>query len=485
MNMNFFDYLFAGKKEYDKELLIAPEKVKYRGVHDNAVILSRKIRELAGKNKEIILISPNNEYFITSYLAIIRSGNICVPLNSSIEKENLNFILEQTEAELVFIDNSIVSRHKFDESVRVLTSKDLEFESFKDLPEIDDQTGADDLAEIIYTSGSTGKPKGVMITHQNLIANTDSILAYLPIRSDDTILIFLPFFYCYGLSLLHTHIKAGASIVLNNSFFFLGKVIEDLTKYKCNTFAGVPSHFQLLLRKSKTFKTLNLPDLRYVTQAGGNLPRVFIEEFRESFPEISFYVMYGQTEATARLTYLEPDEFPKRKGSIGKAIPGVEIKIAGKKGDELAENEVGELIATGKNIMKGYYKDAGETSRTIKNGWLFTGDLGKMDQDGYLYLTGRMKQMIKVGGNRISPKEIEEVILTLPEVIDCTIKGKTDNILGESIMANVVIDKDRKISEEDIITHCKKSLVSYKVPHTVEISYAMSVNSAGKKTARI
>src|SRR5690606_39012272 len=174
------------------------------------------------------------------------------------------------------------------------------------------------LAEIVYTSGSTGLPKGVMISHQNIIANTQSIIEYLSLTSKDIMQVVLPFFYCYGLSLLHTHLRVGGSIVLNNSFIFIGSVINDLKRYRCTGFAGVPSHYQILLKKSQSFKTTDFPDLRYVTQAGGKLHDVFIDEFIDTFPKIAFFVMYGQTEATARLSYLPPHMVSVKKGSIGK-----------------------------------------------------------------------------------------------------------------------------------------------------------------------
>ncbi len=166
----------------------------------------------------------------------------------------------------------------------------------------------------------------------------------LDLDQNDIMLVVLPFYYCYGLSLLHTHLKVGGSIVLNNSFIFLGSVINDLKDYKCTGFAGVPSHFQILLKKSQSFKTTEFPDLKYVTQAGGKLHAVFIKEFIKSFPEIDFYIMYGQTEATARLSYLPPELVKTKITSIGKAIPGVEFKVVNDKGEEVAIGEEGEII---------------------------------------------------------------------------------------------------------------------------------------------
>ena len=264
---------------------------------------------------------------------------------------------------------------------------------------------------------------------------------------------------------------------------FLGTVINDLKNYKCTGFSGVPSHYQMLLKKSKSFKEINFPDLRYVTQAGGKLHNIFIKEFVDNFSTIDFVVMYGQTEATARLSYLPSDLVVKKMGSIGKGIPGVELKVVDREGSEVLTDEVGEIIAKGGNIMKGYYKDSQETKEALKNGWLHTGDLAKKDKDGFITIVAREKEIIKVGGKRVSPKEIEEVILSVPEVVDCTIKSVDDEIQGEALKAIVVIDnfKEKEHIKDQILQQCKKKLVLYKIPREFVFKRVMKVKSSGKK----
>ena len=215
----------------------------------------------------------------------------------------------------------------------------------------------------------------------------------------------------------------------------------------------------------------------------GKLHNEFIQEFAEAFPAVDFYVMYGQTEATARLSYLPPEKVGDKIGSIGNAIPGVELEIHNENGTPVDINEVGEIVARGDNIMAGYYKDVKGTSETLKNGWLHTGDLAKKDKDGLIYLTARKKEILKVGGRRISPKEIEAVVLTVGDVVDCTISGVYDEVLGEALHAKVVItDKNREEETRELIVKaCSERLASYKIPQIVEFEDKIRISSTGKK----
>jgi len=386
--MNVFDYFFSTTQNLEKDFVLgSKETISFKQLYINSLKVASYLKEQVGENQNIVLISPNSVFFITAYLGILKSGNVCVPLNYVVEQDNLDFILETTSCKTVCITKGLKPRVKFNDNINLITeTESTQIVSEQTPHRFTSDFEAHRVAEIIFTSGSTGEPKGVMISHKNISANTDSIITYLKLTEKDIMGVVLPFFYCYGLSLLHTHLKVGGSIVLNNSFMFLGTVIKDLKNYKCTGFAGVPSHYQILLKKSQTFKETAFPDLRYVTQAGGKLHAVIIEEFIKVFPDKEFFVMYGQTEATARLSYLPPDVIKTKTSSIGKGIPGVKLKVVNKEGDEVAVDQEGELLAFGDNIMLGYYKDAKDTAKTIKNGWLYTGDIAKVDEDGYIYL---------------------------------------------------------------------------------------------------
>jgi len=483
--MNCIDYLFAGEIQNEKELFVlgARESLSFFDLKKQVALLSKTLKACIGVGNNVLLISPNSNFFIVCYLAIMKSGNVVIPLNPVTEEDTLVFIKEQAKVKLTFVPKLLQKRIKVDlgkvfNEDMLITDLEQENKVYVNEEGFDENN----MAQIIYTSGSTSTPKGVMISHKNIISNTSSIIEYLNLTSEDIIECVLPFFYCYGLSLLHTHLKVKGKIVLNNNFIFLGSVINDLNKYKCTGFAGVPSHFQILLRKSENFKKSEFPNLRYVTQAGGKLHNVFIEEFREAFPLIDFIVMYGQTEATARLSYLPKENMQEKLGSIGKGIPGVELKVVNEDNEVVKPGEVGEIIAKGNNVMLGYYLDEQLTAETIIDGWLYTGDLAKIDKDGFIFHAARKREIIKVGGRRVSPKEIEEVIVSIPGVVDCTVSSINDELLGEAIKVVLVKgDKSDYLNKEFVQQYCSKRLASYKIPQVIEFASKMEVNTAGKK----
>ncbi len=482
--MNAFDYFFENTGNLSKDFILnRGHSVSFASLYCSGMNLAAYLKTKAGQKNNILLISPNSVFFVIAYLGILKSGNVVIPLNPEIEQQNLDHIMQLCNAKYAIISGSIIPKINTHDLLIISENQLSEIVTQTCATTLSDEVQPDDLAEIIFTSGSTGKPKGVMITHRNLIANTSSILQYLHLTAEDIMLVVLPFYYCYGLSLLHTHLRVGGSIVLNNMFIMLGGIINDLKEYCCTGFAGVPSHFQVLLRKSESFKKTHFPDLKYVTQAGGKLHNTFIKEFIETFPDIKFYVMYGQTEATARLSYLPPEKLPEKIGSCGKGIPGVELIVADEKGNQVMPGETGEILAKGENIMPGYYKDPEATAETIRNGWLHTGDIATVDEEGYIYLTARKKEIIKVGGRRISPKEIEEVILSLKQVIDCSIEGIFDEVLGETMRAVVVIKESEigHLTADDIKKYCSERLAAYKIPQIIELKSQITISPTGKK----
>jgi acyl-CoA synthetase (AMP-forming)/AMP-acid ligase II len=386
-----------------------------------------------------------------------------------INKVYEKYIEEYEEIRFKIVDNGDTYEHGLND---ILQAEEMDDEEVK----VDEHN---DLAQIIYTSGTTGKPKGVMLTHLNIRSNTESIVEYLKLTSEDKIMVVLPFFYSYGNSLLLTHIKVGGTLVISEQFVFLNKVLELMIKEKVTGFAGVPSSYALLLYKSN-IRNLKFPDLRYFTCAGGALPPSNIVELKSIFPDVEYYAMYGQTEATARLSYLEPDKWREKLGSAGKAIPGVSLKIKDKNGREVKPGEVGEIVAQGLNIMKGYWGEPEETKKVLKEDGLHTGDMAKIDEEGYIFIVGRQSDMIKSGAFRIHPQEIEEIIMEIPGIAECAVVGVPDEIMGEVIKAFVVLDKNVSIEERDILRCCKMNLPEYKMPKSVKFIEELPKTRSGK-----
>ena len=320
-----------------------------------------------------------------------------------------------------------------------------------------------DLALIVYTSGSTGEPRGVMLTHRNVVSNTQSILQYLHLTRTDRVMCVLPFHYVYGLSLLHTHVAAGGAVVIHNRFAFPNVVLDAMRTHRVTGLAGVPSTFTFLLHRSNLEAT-ELPDLKYVTQAGGAMPANRLAEWLQKGPKVPFYVMYGATEAAARLTYLDPAELPRRPGSIGRAIPGVEILVLREDGTPADVGEVGELVARGENIAVGYWNDPEGTRARFDELGYHTGDLGYADADGFLYLVGRRHDMIKVGAHRVGPKEIEDVICDHPAIREAAVIGAPHDLLGEAPVAFVSLRGETEFDRDALMIFLRDRLPPHKMP---------------------
>lgn len=483
--MNAADYLLEKSHGLDKDFIVgAKETISFRDLCQKVNILSAYIYKKIGKDKEIMLLSQNNLFFIISYLSITKSGNIAMLLETRISEKDLKSVLDKCSLSGIFVQSKLISkfdkfRHNLDLNEMIFTESILDDLPAESGEKIVINRHDDDLALVIFTSGSTGDKKGVMLTHKNIKANTESIIEYLGLNENDRIEVVLPFFYCYGLSLLHTHLRVGASMVLNHSIF-LGSVINEIKQYECTGFSGVPSTYQILISKTN-FLEQNFPSLRYFTQAGGKLANKFIEIITKSFPQKLFYVMYGATEATSRLSYLPPSLVKEKLGSIGKGIPNVQLQVVDTAGRPIKLGEVGEIAAKGDNIMKGYYKDPDGTDRVLKNGKFYTGDLATIDEDGFIYILERANNMIKSAGYRIFPNEIEESINSVKGVLDCAVFGLPDDIMGEAIVAAVLTEESPKKLKVEISSYCNRTLPSYKIPKHIVFFDEFPLNSSYKK----
>jgi acyl-CoA synthetase (AMP-forming)/AMP-acid ligase II len=343
-----------------------------------------------------------------------------------------------------------------------------------------------DLACLVYTSGSTGEPKGVMESHACIDFATGSIIQYLENTADDIVLNCLPLSFDYGLYQPFMVFKFGGTLVLERSFMFPAAIVKKMEKERVTGFPGVPTIFSLLLQMD--LNAYDLSSLRYITNTAAALPVSHIERLCAKFPHVQLYSMYGQTECK-RVLYLPPHELKKRPGSVGIAIPGTEVWIQGPEGERLLPGSIGQLVVRGRHVMKGYLNKPKETASTFgpgrfpEEGVLFTGDLFCQDEEGFFYFISRVDDIIKTRGEKVAPKEIENVLYLLPCVQEAAVVGIPDELEGEAIKAYLV-SGDPDLSAKDVINHCKKHLESFMVPKFVEFRDTLPKSSAGKIAKR-
>lgn len=489
----------AAERHPERESVVwKSERLNYATLFERAARLSSFLIEQGVRSGDrVALVMENSPNYLASYFGVLMARACVVALNPNTTAHELKHPLAECEASAIIAQRSAIA------TLRPLLSdlpalKWLVLEEARDeasaegscrLASLQDawatpahhggQSDAGALAQIIYTSGTTGAPKGVMLTHRNLLANTESIVEYLRLTAEDRVLVILPFFYSYGNSLLLTHVAVGGALVIADQFVFLNGVLSLMQEEGVTGFSGVPSSFAMLLRKSLFPKTC-FESLRYLTCAGGALPLAHLQELRAAHPKTDVVVMYGQTEASARLSYLDPKDLPRKMGSIGKGIPGVDLQVLGPDGAPVGPGETGEIVASGDCIMSGYWKHPEETAKVVVGGRLHTGDMATVDADGYLFVKGRKSDIIKCGSYRIHPIEVEAALNAHPQVVESAVVGVKDEMLGESIVAFVVLQQDCAVTASDLLLKVRKFLPMHKLPKKIIFTDAIPKTATGK-----
>lgn len=497
---NVAHYLIFGKDPARPALNFLQSTVSYGELTVHAgQIAAYLVRCGARQGDRVLLVGDNSLFWAACYLGTLQAGLAIVPVSADSSGGDLGSILKTTGAKIVCAQASVAIAHsRVFSGTHLITDLDvlpiaetLSQQSFlrlhSDLSPLPSyaSVGQNELAALVFTSGSTGRPHGVMITHSNIVANTDSIISYLSLSAQDRMMAVLPFHYCFGASLLHTHLRVGGEVVVDNRFMYPETVLRRMIETKCTGFAGVPSHFQILLRNS-SFKRKRFPDLRHVQQAGGHLAPTFVQELKQSLPDTRIYIMYGQTEATARLSYLPPDVLESKLGSIGKGMPGVKLRVLDEQGRDVRPGEVGEIVAEGPNVTMGYWQEPKESAAVFRNGSLYTGDLARVDEDGFIYIVDRVKDFLKCRGEKVSCRQIEETLLECDELVEAAVIGIPDEVLGEAVKA-FAVPRNKNVDglEERVTSFCKARLALHHVPKQIVVLRSLPKNSAGKvmKTA--
>jgi acyl-CoA synthetase (AMP-forming)/AMP-acid ligase II len=387
------------------------------------------------------------------YLGAIYAGLVAVPVEEREVRESAETLLEITGAKAVWTETALRARGDKG-SILWLQGELGRVESDQKLPTTIPPAScvAADLAALMATSGSTSAPRFVMVNHGNLIANTEAIIRSQGLAGDDRAMLVLPLSYCFGASVLHTHLYQGGGVVFDRRFMFPDKVLHAINEFGCTTFAGVPTAYNILLRRSD-MRRIAMPGLRRFLQAGGALAPERIGEVRAAFPSAHFYVMYGQTEATARISCMDPQRWEEKPGSVGRPLDNLTVSIVDGDGNDLRAGQVGELRVKGASVCTGYWNDVEETRRVYSDGWLRTGDLAREDEEGYLWIEGRKGSFVKMRGLRVSLAEVESRVTAIPGVYECAARGVEDPEAGEALVLFVVPDESVTIPEAEIRRH--------------------------------
>ena len=484
----------------DKIALIAGERrISYRALAADAARLARALRSRGvGRGERVVIFLDNSPETVISIFAVLQAGAVFSVVNPGTKLDKLAYILNNcgarglmTEPRLMAVAAEAaksapsVAFTVVSPFINIFPEGEIDDENKKSNTKPDEPAGIDlDLAMIVYTSGSTGFPKGVMMTHQNVVSAATSITAYLESAADDVVLSVLPLAFDYGLYQALMCAKVGATLVLEKSFTYPAVLLDRLRRERVTGLPLVPTVAAVLLQL-KDLAPGAFPDLRYITNTAAALPPAHIARLQELFPATKIYSMYGLTECK-RCTYLPPAQLSARPGSVGIAIPGTEAYVVDETGRKVPHGVTGELVIRGGHVMKGYWGDPQATERALRPGpfpWekvLYTGDLFRTDAEGYLYFVARKDDIIKSRGEKVSPKEVENVLYELAGVREAAVVGVPDAVLGMAIKAVVCADPDAGLTERDVIRHCAKRLEDFMVPKTVEFRDGLPKSANGK-----
>jgi amino acid adenylation domain-containing protein len=481
-------------------LVCGDRRLTYRDLEDATNRFAHGLMTRGIRRGDVVVIHLENSVeAIVSIFGTLRLGAVFVPIGPTVKADKLAYILNDSGAAALVADARadavLAVAVKSAPALRAVilvgdgssSSDESRTVPFDDVMNNDAAGAAPsqridlDLAALIYTSGSTGQSKGVMLTHANMVAAATSINSYLRNTEQDVILDVLPLSFDYGLYQVFLAFQAGARLILERSFVYPSVMLELLERERVTALPIVPTLAALLLKHDLgAFGS----SLRYITNTGACLPPPHIFAFRRQLPHVRIFSMYGLTECK-RVSYLAPDDVEARPTSVGKPMDNVEVFVADENGN-LSSTGVGELVVRGSNVMSGYWNAPDATAHVLREGpfpgqyLLRTGDKFRIDEDGFLYFIGRLDDMIKSRGQRVSPKEVESSIYALPAVTGAAVVGTPDPILGMAITAFVTITPHATLSEQDVIRHCAQELEDFMVPKTVRFVDQLPKTESGK-----
>ena len=484
----------CARQGHKPALVCGAQRTSYADLRQRVHALARQLRAdgVRAGERVVLMLEGDIDYAVALH-AVWLSGAVIVPLPPTTPAERLAFVVQESEAAALLATPRLGAEaeqalRRRCPALRVVrrtgtfaepTAPAAAEPAAPEPPRIDQ-----DLAALIYTSGSTGRPKGVMLTHLNMCSAWASVQAYLGLREDDVIGLALPPSFSYGLYHLLMGLGLGATVVLERQAAFPLKVAQMLEREQATVFPAVPTLFTALLELPQ-LRRFDHRALRLLSNAAAALPTALVPRIRAAWPGARFFSMYGMTECK-RISYLPPEELERRPGSVGRGMPNQAHWLVDEAGQRLPHGSTGELVVSGSHVMRGYWRRAAETAERLRPGpidgelVLHTGDLFRSDADGYLFFVARLDDIIKTRGEKVAPREVEEVIHQMPNVSACAVVGVPDPLLGEAVKAFVTLVPGAEVSERDIVRWCQARLESHQVPKFVQRVEELPKTESGK-----
>jgi long-chain acyl-CoA synthetase len=445
----------------------------FQGVPFSRREIRDAVKDLAGRLKQagvsrgskVVLSLPNDPAWLWSFLAVNECRAVVLPIHPALARE------ERARIDEIAAPDFVIAH---DGDVEILPGVCL---SRHRLAHRDD--AVTDLAAIVFTSGTTGAPKGVMLTEAALMANAGSVARYLELSHRDRMLVFLPLCYAYALSQVLSTLSAGGCVVLLADLRFPKQVFDAIGEHRVTGFGGVPTSFMILTRYPHDASAAQ-DSLRCVLSAGGPLAPSLVERIRHAFPNAAIFNNYGCTEIGPRATTVNYKAHPDRIGSIGRAIDGVSLTLVGSDRSPAGVGETGEIVLSGPSLMKGYYRDPQTTAARMSSLGFHTGDYAYADADGFLYYQGRKDDVFKSAGEKISAREVEDVVLEHEDVVEAAVISSPDAVFGAVPVVYAVLREGTSCTDRELQAFCARRLSRHKVPRAVHFVEELRKTATGK-----
>jgi len=492
INVSSVGQIYKNNFSPEKTAIFFKEKsITYEELDHHVLSFSNFLKEKGvKKGDKIILNASNSPEFLYTYLGTVRNGAVIVPINPSFTIEEMKFIAADSDANFLFIQEAILTKNGVSADVLskelgviVFVINDALLAEIAKAPKVDFDfvTDENDISTFLYTSGTTGVPKAAMLTHKNLLSNTRQCTIGVGTKPEDIFMCVLPMFHVFAFTacqLMPLFLGATVDIV---ELFTPKVVINNLLERNISIFMGVPAMYMVLIEAGKN--NISFPKLRLAVSGGAALP---VEVYHQAKSTIHLPIIegYGLTESSPGAAF-NPYDGVQKPGSIGLPLIDMETRIAGPNDEELPVGEVGELLLRGPNVMLGYYKRPEDTATALKNGWLHTGDLAKVDEEGYIYIVDRIKDMVIVSGLNVYPREIEEVLHQHDKIKDVAVIGVADRLRGETVVAYVILKDGETADQKEILGWLETRLAVYKRPKRVVFMDELPRNNTGKILKRV